>query len=292
MLGDMISVQGAVDTHIHSHPCLFPRLTDDRGVVGAAVNAGMAGVMLKCHFESTASRAYHMGLQFPEIKVFGGIVLNTYVGGFNPAAVEVCLKLGGKQVWMPTIDAANHAAVFGSTGRYDVQAVESNRPAHPGISPLKDGGILPEVYEILDLVAQYNVILGTSHLSAQEILAVVKAAKERKVQKILITHPFFKVPQLELGTLKELVNMGAMAEFAYCDVSPMIMSTTVDKVKQTIDEIGPDRCIIMSDNGQRHNPMPCEGLRIFAQCLYEKGLSQAAVEKLMVHNPKQLLDMD
>ena len=66
MLGDMISVQGAVDTHIHSHPCLFPRLTDDRGVVEAATNAGMAGVMLKYHFESTASRAHQLAARGKE----------------------------------------------------------------------------------------------------------------------------------------------------------------------------------------------------------------------------------
>ena len=33
-------------------------IADDRQVVQAAVNAGLTGIMLKCHHESTVSRAY------------------------------------------------------------------------------------------------------------------------------------------------------------------------------------------------------------------------------------------
>jgi hypothetical protein len=293
MLGDLISVEGAIDLHIHTHPCLFPRITDDQGMVQASVNAGVAAVMLKSHFESTVSRAYHLNQQFPMIKVFGGIVLNSYVGGFNPTAVEACLKMGGKQVWMPTIDAAHHAEVFGSTGRYDVQTVEGDKPTGSGITVFKDGKLLPEIYDILDLVAGYNAILGTSHLSVPEIRAVVVAAKERKVQKVLITHPLFKAPRgLDARVAQELVALGAVAEFGHCTISPMWAYSTIEATKNAIDIIGPDHCTLMSDAGQRHNPMPCEALRIFAQCLYEKGLPRSALERMMIDNPKQLLDMD
>ena len=91
-----VSVEGAIDLHIHTHPCLFPRIGDDRAIVAAAAAAGMRGVMLKCHHESSVSRAYLVNAEFPDIDVFGGIVLNSYVGGINPAAVEAALRLGGK----------------------------------------------------------------------------------------------------------------------------------------------------------------------------------------------------
>ena len=38
-MSDMIDIQGAIDLHIHSHPCLFPRIADDRTIAQAAAEA-------------------------------------------------------------------------------------------------------------------------------------------------------------------------------------------------------------------------------------------------------------
>jgi hypothetical protein len=104
-LGELIDVAGAFDLHVHSYPSLFPRLADDLGLAEAYAAAGFAGFALKSHHESTASRAYLLGRLHPELRVAGGIVLNGFVGGINPSAVEACLRTGGRIVWMPTIDA-------------------------------------------------------------------------------------------------------------------------------------------------------------------------------------------
>lgn len=288
---NLVSVRNAVDLHIHSYPCLFPRIADDREIVRAAAEAGMAAVVLKCHHEPTVSRAYLLGAESPQIKVFGGIVLNSYVGGINPAAVEAALRLGGKEVWMPTIDSAYHAAVHGSTGVYDVQA-GGRVTTKEGISVLRDGKLTAETQEVLELVAEHGAILGTAHLSPQEIKTLVSGARERGVKKVLITHPYFRVPNLDLSFLEEMVSLGAKAEFGYCTVSPMWGYATIEKVKSSIETLGAENCVIMSDAGQRHNPMPHESLRVFAQCLYEKGLSEAAIEQLMITNPKQLLGIE
>ena len=115
-IGPFIDMQGAVDVHVHSEPDLFPRITDDVGVARHAVSLGLRAVSLKCHSERTTTRAYMTMQMVPGIQVVGGIVLNRAVGGINPAAVEAALQLGGKHVWMPTVDAAFHARTFGSTG--------------------------------------------------------------------------------------------------------------------------------------------------------------------------------
>jgi hypothetical protein len=172
-----ISVEGAIDLHVHSYPCLFSRIGDDRLIAQAAATAGMQAIMLKNHIESTVSRAYLLGPEFPDFKVFGGIVLNSYVGGINPAAVEAALRLGGKAVWMPTIDAARHVAIFGSPGVYDCQKGGRTNGGE-GISLLKDGTLIPEALEVMKLAADYNVMLATSHISQPEAQALVTAAKE------------------------------------------------------------------------------------------------------------------
>lgn len=290
MNGTLIDVAGAIDLHCHPYPDLFPRLSDDVGIAKYAQDQGMRAVMIKCHHESSVSRAYLTQKIVPDLQLFGGVVLNSYVGGINPAAVEAALKLGGKEVWMPTVDAAYHAEMHGGTGAYDSQ--ESGQAARPGISAIdEEGNLRPEVIEVIELIAQHNVILGTCHLSPREIALLVTTARERGVQKILITHPFFKVPNLDIDTLKSLVAQGAYAEFGYCTVSPMWNYATLKKVAGAIQILGSGSCVLVSDAGQRHNPMPAEALRLFAQGIFECGVPEEDIYRMIRDNPADLLDL-
>ena len=287
-----IDLKGAVDIHIHSNPSLFHRIADDQIIAGAAAEAGMAAIVLKSHHESTVSRAYLVQKSFTELKIFGGIVLNSYVGGINPAAVEAALGLGGKVVWMPTIDAAHQAEVFGSTGSYGVLQGKT-RQRKEGISVMKNERLIPEAIEVLELVAKYDAILGTCHISVPEIRMLVTEAHNLGVQRILITHPLFRVPvgAENVDFLREMVSLGAMAEFSYCSTSPMWAFARIEEAKERIEALGVDNCILMSDCGQPQNPMPPECLRIFAQCIYEKGMSANDVEQLIKDNPRRLLGL-
>jgi len=78
--------------------------------------------------------------------------------------------------------------------------------------------------------------------------------------------------------LKRLVAQGAYAEFGYCTVSPMWNHAPLTRVVEAIQAIGPEHCILMSDAGQRHNPMPAECLRVFAQSVHESGVSEEGVD--------------
>jgi len=195
--GTLIDMEGAVDLHCHPFPDLFPRVADDIEIVIAARDAGFKAIMMKCHHESTVSRAYYMNRMVPGIKVYGGIVLNRYVGYINPAAVEVALRLGGKAVWMPTIDAGHHAHVYGNTGGYG--SIQQGGLGGEGIWLTDESGRLkPEVEEVCKLVAEHGAILGTAHISPKEIVALVTRARELGVEKICVTHPFDKAPNLDL----------------------------------------------------------------------------------------------
>lgn len=288
--GPLIDVAGAIDMHCHPYPDLFPRLADDTEIAAAAANAGMRAVVLKCHHESTVSRAYHVAKTVKGIEVFGGIVLNSYVGYLNPAAVEAALRLGGKVVWMPTVDAGYHAEVHGGTGGYDTQA--GGRKSAEGVWVVdEEGNLKPEVLEIFELVAEHGAILGTCHLSPAEIVKLVTAASNRGIEKVVVTHPFFKVPNLDMETLEETVRLGAYPEFGYCTVSPAWHYATPEKVAEAVARVGASRCLLVSDAGQRHNPMPHEALRIFSQTLFEKGVGQSDIDRMIRLNPLDLLEL-
>jgi hypothetical protein len=292
MIGPFIDINGAVDVHVHSEPDLFPRIADDVRVARHAASLGLRALSLKCHSERTTSRAYLTIQQVPGIQVIGGIVLNRAVGGINPAAVDSALQLGAKHVWMPTVDAAFHAKTFGSTGVYDKQASTAADLTDTGIEIFDAAGTpIDGLIDVLDLVASHRAILSTCHLSVPEIVRLVALAKERGVEKIMITHPFFKVPALDLETLRSLVDQGAYAEFGYCTVSPMWNHAALSRQVEAIKSLGPERCILMSDAGQRHNPMPAECLRVYAQSVYETGVSEGGVQRMIKTNPLDLLEL-
>lgn len=289
--GPLIDVEGAIDLHCHPYPDLFPRLADDFDIAMAARDAGLKALVLKCHHESTVSRAYLVQRMVPDIKVFGGVVLNSYVGGINPAAVEAALRLGGREVWMPTVDSGYHAQVHGGTGGYDSQAGGVSRAEGIWVTDA-DGKLQPAVKEVLGLVAQYGAILATSHLSPKEIVALVKEARDCGVAKIVVTHPFFRVPSLDLATIEELGRLGAMPEFGYCTVSPAWQYAAPEKIVEAVRRVGASRCLLVSDTGQRHNPLPSEALRVFAQTVFEKGVAEQDVQRMIARNPYDLLELD
>lgn len=289
--GPLIDMQGAIDMHVHSHPDIFPRLGDDIDLVTAARDAGLRAMVIKCHHENTVSRSYFANGTVEGIDVFGGIVLNSYVGFANPAAVEVALKLGGKFVWMPTVDAAYHAEVHGGTGT--LVGLSGGRVGGPTYTVLDDAGELkPEVVEILGLIAEHDGVLATSHLSYAEIKPLIVRAKAEGVANVVITHPFYKAPGLNMEQLKELVDLGGIAELGYCDYSAMWHVGFIEEVVEAVNVLGAENCVLVSDCGQRHNPLPSEALRVYAQTVFEKGVSEEDVYTMIRDVPARILGLD
>ena len=102
-------LEGAIDLHVHCGPSFFTRWGDGLDLTRVCEQAGMAGVLLKAHEGSTVAQSAVLDRLSPPLMVSGGVVLNRYVGGINPAAAEAALRLGGRCIWFPTIDADAHA---------------------------------------------------------------------------------------------------------------------------------------------------------------------------------------
>lgn len=287
-----LSVQGAFDTHVHAYPSLFPRLGDDWQIGEACQDARMSGIVLKSHHESTASRAYLLGSRFAELSVYGGIALNRFVGGLNPAAVEACLRTGGRIVWMPTIDAQAHADLYERAGGYREQEMTGGALSSTGppIAIVRKDRLIDQVYEILDLVREHDAVLATGHLSAREVALLVREAGERGIERIVVTHPHFKVPGMSLEQIRDSVQRGAYIELTYCAISPRWAHATLDDYRQVIEAVGARHCMLSSDAGQRHNPPPPEALRLLMQGLYEKGVSEEALYRMAAENPRALVE--
>ena len=284
-----VDLSGAYDLHIHSNPSLFTRIGSDLDMARHAAETGLAGILLKNHFESTVGRAAQADAAVEGTRVFGGLVLNGFAGGINPLAVEHALGLGAKQIWMPTIDAAAHANVFGKPGGYGYQDAGTAMERRP-IGILDENGTLTEAARtVVALIQEAGAILGTAHLSREEIFALADHTRATGFEKLLITHPYFNPPQLSVSDQKILVEKGALLELCGGNLYPIPGTARLSNYLETIEALGAAPLILSSDAGQPRKSLPREVLRIFAQCLMEKGVTQEEIDRMTKINPARLL---
>ncbi|MDR7482090.1 MAG: DUF6282 family protein [Armatimonadota bacterium] len=271
----MVDLTGAFDMHVHAAPDVVPRRLDDLELARRARDAGLAGVLLKSHHGSTVERALLATQAVPGARVFGGLVLNDPVGGLNPAAVETALRLGAREIWMPTQAAWNHRRFYG----------EGN-----GMRILDAAGQLrPEVHEILRLIATADVILGTGHLSGAEIEVLVTAALAAGVRKVLITHPETHLTWLDVEAQRDLARRGVFFERCLLSTRPDGGSVSVGQIAEHIRQVGAGSTVLATDYGQPHNPCPVDGLRAFVAGLRAEGISERDLEVMTKVTPRMLL---
>lgn len=266
---------GFIDPHVHAAPEHIPRLLDDISLVRQALEAKMAGLLIKSHTTLTADRATIAQKVVPGIRVWGGLVLNKAVGGFNPHAVEVALQYGAAEIWMPTIDAANHRRYHGNSA--------------DGLG-IREGEVEDAVHEILRLIAQRDAILGTGHLSVAEICILEGLAREHGVKKILVTHP--EAPFIDMPTTvqRELASRGCLLERTWVFTTPALHCVmTPDRLIREIKEVGLESTVLATDMGQVGNPSPIEGFRAFVEACLSAGFEQSQIERMGARNIAQWL---
>jgi hypothetical protein len=289
-------LQGAFDIHVHSAPDVLPRKFDDFDLARRSIDAGMAGFVLKSHYICTADRATLINRMFPEVQAFGGLVLNNSVGGLNPIAVDIAGRLGNKVVWLPSVDSANELANV--SGQLD----ESKLPywmsiaremralgiAGNWITVIDEQGRVTEpMRQCLELIARHDMVLATSHVSWRESLAVVRAAREVGVQRIVYTHAEFPTTYLNEEQHRELLPYGVF--FERCFTTPYTNKVSWEQVIENVKTIGASTTILSTDLGQTTNPHVDEGMAIYIEKMLDAGISESDVERMVRRNPVQLL---
>jgi Family of unknown function (DUF6282) len=285
-------LDGAVDLHVHPSPSPYPRRIDPIGAAAAAAEAGMRAIVLKSHHNETASLIEALrphGLDEIPVEVYGGVVLNTQVGGINPHAVSLCLAMGGRVVWMPTISSPAHIA---SDGHFPTATVAllAERPVDVWNG---DDELVPELDAILELIAEADAILASGHLPPRSIVACFEAAREAGVRRLLVNHPNFIV-DLDSDDARRLVELGAYVEHevSMYDRESRFHSFEISTLREWIELAGPERTILASDLGQAENPLPPESLERVGAELVESGVEAELVRKLLADNPARLLGLD
>jgi hypothetical protein len=273
------SLDGVIDIHAHAAPDSVARSIDAIDLARLAKDRGMRGLVLKNHYEPTASLAAIVRKAVPGIELFGGIDLNLTVGGINPAAVERMTMVNGgwgRVVWMPTFDAENQV-------RYS----KENRPF---VSVAKSGELLPEVKQVIGIVARHNLTLETGHSSPEEGLMIIREARRQNVQRMVVTHAMQAPVRMSVAQMQEAAQMGAFIEFVYGSLLGANKLDLADFVR-AIREVGPASCILSSDLGQPGNPLHPDGLATFFAALRKEGFSDAEIALMSKTNPARVLGL-
>jgi hypothetical protein len=273
-----VDLSGLIDMHIHTAPDIGPRYCDDVQAAREAKEVGMRAILLKSHVTLTADRAALAERIVGDIRVFGGLVLNTPVGGLNPKAVEVALEMGAKEIWMPTFSAANEFHQRGEEG---------------GITVLsEDGSVQPEIHEILDLIGQADAILATGHISVGESIALVRIARKHGLRKILITHPESSITPMPVEVQADIAGNDVYFERCFVETTPAAGSkVSVDEIVAAIHDVGVGSTIITTDFGMVGLPAPVQGMREYLAKLSGQGFQPSEIHRMASENPAYLLDL-
>lgn len=283
MIMDTNRTKGVIDLHIHSGPDVKTRKMNDLELMEAAVRLGVRAVVIKSHHVPTVDRATLTNLickeRYPEanFSMFGGIALNQSVGGLNPYAVESALRLGAKVVWLPTLDAENQCKKDGFGG---------------GIELTRGGKVVPELFPIFDLIRDYDGMLQTGHISAEECFPVVEAARKAGVRKIVVTHPEYHIVGMNIEQQKRIVSdYDVLLELEYAQpVGSVFKSNLADNV-EVIRAIGCEHCILATDSGQVTTPFWYDALSDSMDYYYKAGFTAEEMDRMTRKNPGRMLGM-
>jgi len=271
-------LNNVIDLHIHTQPDVQPRLLDDLQAAEEAKTAGMRAILVKSHVVPTAGRATIAEKAVGGIRIFGGLALNSAVGGLNPDAVVAAIGMGAKMIWMPTRSARSMFQRAGQEG---------------GITIFDEiDKILPVVGGILESIRQADIALATGHLSVSESVALVRMAKAMGLRKIVVTHPESELIRMPLEVQQELNGPAIYFERCFVDTTQsMHCATSIEEISDRIRRVGFASTLLSTDLGQPINLPPVEGMAAYLAALRAAGFSEKEIFRMASENPAALMDM-
>lgn len=283
---------GAVDLHQHPGPSPFPRRMSILDAARDAAAYGYRAIVAKSHHHSMVTDILALrsaGLADVTTEVYGGVALNRTVGGLNPYAVELALRMGGRMVWFPTLSSTAHVKHH---EHHDTGFPTPEVDLRPNeiITILDDNGaVLPEVRDILDVIAAEQAVLTCGHLGVEESDALIGAALEAGVSRIVVNHPIFVVG----ASIEQAVawaRKGVTIE--HCVVMYFGREERrrdLDELLTFIKEVGVERTVLSSDSGQKNNPLPVTLFRRAVRGLLDAGIGEDDIRRLVGTTAGQLL---
>jgi hypothetical protein len=273
-------LKGAIDLHFHMDPWTPGAQNGQAGIaeVRVAREHGLRGLVIKDHNQPTALLAYHLRQEVPGIELYGGFVLNRPNGGINPAGVEfMATKIKGEPgriVWMPAGD-----------GEKEVR--ESKNPNGPFVAVSRNGELLPEVKDVIAIIAKHGLVLASGHIAPVEALMVFREAKRQGVQNMIATHAFDLAGKMTVEQMQEAAKLGAFIEFDY-------RNTLEGGRVEAIRKVGPQFSFLSEFWTKVTAPKEyggLDGVGAFAASMRARGFTDRELDLMFKENPAKALGL-
>lgn len=285
-------LDGLVDMHVHSGPSPFPRRFDHVEAARDGARIGMRAMVAKSHHHNTQMDVLAMKGRLADVKAqaFGGIALNSTVGGLNVHAVRMCLRMGGKVVWFPTISSGRHIDCHPEDGAFPTTTVPLTLERIDIVDG--DGVLKPEAVEILDEIKEQQAVLNGGHMYPEYIKTLFQEAHERGMKRMVVSHPDFVIGA-DPAVCRELIELGAFIEHEVGMYDPEGTQKWDPKQLLTwIETLGPEHTVLASDFGQKANPKPVDAWLRVSEALLDLGLPEKDLRRMVRDNPTYLLNLD
>ncbi|MFB9948003.1 DUF6282 family protein [Rhizobium puerariae] len=253
-------------------------------IASEARKLGMKAVVLQAHDYCTAPiAAYLADADFKDasITLCGSVAMNMAVGGLNVHTVEHTLMLAGKVVHMPTFSAEN----FLRSQRWPSRPPVGLDCAGPALSVVDARGrVLPELPELLEVIAVRGGVLGAGFLHASEVLALFGAATACGVNRLLAVDPM-RNNGARLGDVDAMLGQGACIMISAASQRPD------RELAAKLALAHPDRLILGLHPEEAAGSLRLHYVAALKRWL-EVGLGETEIRRAIRDNPRRLLDLD
>lgn len=288
-------LRGSYDVHLHATPCIQPRRKSIYQLAQEAAPVGMAGFVVKDHFASTAASASIVNEVQDSVKVAGGITICKAVGGFNVSAVETCFRMGGRVVWMPSLESQwmyrqISSPLFKSAANYRGLGAVNSSGGYSALADGSDNRLIEEVQEIIHLCFKYQCVFETSHFSREETFAALDEAGRQRVTRFVVTHANSEVTRYSIEDQKTLISRGATMMYTIEPYvgKPSMAAEEMEKLADMIRSVGSGNIVLATDFGLNTWPSAIEGIRMLIAGLLELGITPDELRMMLKDNPKRI----
>jgi hypothetical protein len=171
----------------------------------------------------------------------------------------------------------------------------------PFVAVVQNGQLLPQVTEVLRVIAKHDLVLATGHLSPAEGLLVLQEARRQGVKRMIVTHPMDAGVFMTEAQMHEAAKLGAFLEFDFRNIltgkiaHPFQTAPLAGGRVEMIRKLGPEH-VIIDEFWSRSSVEPREyggpqEMAAFVRAMNAQGFSNRELDIMCKENPARLLGL-
>ncbi|HZT08670.1 MAG TPA: DUF6282 family protein [Chloroflexota bacterium] len=289
------NVAGAIDLHCHAHE----GQQDALDLAKHASKNGVGGILYKTIVggqrpaetkrrlnEALRRWCDEENVEPTKIWVGWGVAR-----GSQPISLEATrqqLDDGVDAVWMPIFNSINTLTKVGLGSQGPMPEEEAKKIGYCVVD--ERGNLLPEVRDIIHLLADRGVPFSFAHGSHPELDAMAEEVERIGFDRAFVDHPFSPFVDLTAEEMQRFARAGIWLNFTYDELSPLL-GVDPARMYDAIRSVGPEHCTLSSDAGEPLFPNSVECMRLMRGYMRAFGLSEDEVRVVTEVNPAKVLGL-